>query len=261
MKHMARNRDPMTADRWLFNMTTKLRPVFRRAGYELPGNIECHCGFTRSRNAAGEAHYTGDGQKPPRRLAKLMANVHPDERKPYLIMIDTGVTDSFDAAATLTHELIHIAVGHEASHKIPFQDTCRQLGLVMTSKKGRTEIDDNPTTYVWHNHPQRGANTPADNDPPRLSPQGVELRRLLTEFIKDLGEYPHKHAVKRPPPKPRMKSRKSLKFKCPQCPWVVTIGPKALHLNGEYCVPPCGNPKCENYRGACETKDDFLSEI
>jgi hypothetical protein len=249
---MARNRDPMTADRWLYNMTTKLRPVFRRAGYDLPGNIEVHCGATWSKRAAGEVINSGKGQQAPRPLAKLTADIHPDERRPYMIQIDLAVTDSFEAAQILVHELAHVAVGLDADHNTPFQDCCRKLGLVMTTKTGRTEIDDNPKTHVWFNHPRRGSNTPPDNDPPQLSPRGVELRRLLTAFIKDLGEYPHKHAVKRPPPKPRRERHGVVKFKCPKCPWVVTIGVTALNLNYEYCVPLCGNPRCVDYGSECE---------
>src|SRR4051794_34136239 len=97
-----KNRDRMTPDKWLYNIATKLRPWFREAGYVLPGNIEFRCGFTKSRNALGQYWPTGEGQKAPRPLANLTADLHPDERRPYYIFIDPSVTDSVEAAAVLT---------------------------------------------------------------------------------------------------------------------------------------------------------------
>src|ERR1044071_8135036 len=71
----------MTADRWLFNMATKLRPWLRENGYDdLPGNVEYSCGFTRSKHAAAAFYFTGarGPAAPPRPADQSQDNRPPD---------------------------------------------------------------------------------------------------------------------------------------------------------------------------------------
>jgi hypothetical protein len=246
----------MTAEHWLHLFQQNLRPRFREAGYPLPGNVEIHCGYPKSKRALGEFHRNAAAMK-RRPLARLTATPAPTPEAPpaaHHLFILPDLDDSRDVAAVLVHELIHAAMPASVNHQRPYQDACRALGLVMIDQKGATMIDDQPDKYVWFNHPRRGAYTHPDNDPPRLSPNGLRLREFLNSVIKRLGPYPHKAIHSRVIASGGAgmgasdSKAKFIRFKCPECRWRVRIGPLSLSLG----MPRCGNEDCENFGEPCE---------
>lgn len=104
-----------TREQWLNAFVKGARPVFKRAGYELPANIRCTVGFTSSGQrgkAIGEVHdarASGDGH--------------------FEIFIKPSLGDASRQADVLTHELVHVAVGLDKKHGREFQVAMKAVGL------------------------------------------------------------------------------------------------------------------------------------
>lgn len=104
-----------TREEWLHAFTDAARPIFKKAGYDVPNNVRLSVGFTskgaRSKRI-GECwsdECSGDGA--------------------FEIFITPNMGDAARIADILTHELIHATVGLEAGHKKPFKDCMIAIGL------------------------------------------------------------------------------------------------------------------------------------
>ena len=116
-----------TREQALNQLTTKLRPVFKKAGFPLPANIRMACSFTghgaRSR-AIGQCWATTESK---------------DEHFEIMIspVLDTWIHEGegTDAKApqgvamVLAHELGHVAVGIEEGHGPEFKRCMTALGI------------------------------------------------------------------------------------------------------------------------------------
>jgi hypothetical protein len=203
---MARRRhnvERMTPDRWLYDLHAMLRPWFKDAGYPIPPNMALRCGFPKGRK---------DGQC-WRPTAGGAGDVHTIFVTPY---IDAPM----EVAAVVAHEIIHTVTPGE--HGGAFKIACEAIGLVMTSRKGRTEIDD-------------GSKTPDGLG----SPKGKALADHLEKLTTHLGPYPHK-ALPRPRQKIRAKTEKWVLLECPDC----AVQVRLREADAEEFPPICPRPDC-----------------
>ncbi len=118
------------------------------------------------------------------------------------IFINPTVSDSLEALAILTHELVHAAVGCEEGHRGKFRPTAMELGL-----EGKmTETTAGETLLV-------------------------RLREIVTE----LGEYPH---AKITPKDVKTQGTRMLKLLCGNCGYLARTSQKWLDMGTPTC--PCG---------------------
>jgi hypothetical protein len=100
---------------WLLDLTNKLRPMFKRAGFKLPTTIKLSCGWPSSRPLSESKRRIGECWIP--------RGGHPH------IFISPSLIKPFEVADCLTHELVHAAVGTKCGHKGPFIDCMKAVGL------------------------------------------------------------------------------------------------------------------------------------
>jgi hypothetical protein len=198
-----RNVERMTPDRWLYDLHSMLRPWFSDAGYPIPASMALRCGYPKHKRADGQCFRdTADGAD----------DVHTIFIAPYL-------DDPMEVAAVVVHELIHSVT--PGWHGKEFKRACEAIGLVMTSRKGRTEIAD-------------GSMAPG-------SPKGKALREHLEKLTTHLGPYPHK-ALPRPRQKIRAKPEKWLLLECRNCGLQVRL----READTEEFTARCPRPDCLN---------------
>jgi hypothetical protein len=189
----------------------KVAPWYEKAGYPLP-RIRIGIGFPstgRKGKAIGESWpsmYSAD------KTSEIF--VHP------------GRADSIDVAATVVHELVHSAIGHDKKHGPVFKLVAHKMGL---AGKMRSTV-------------------PSD-----------ELKEKLAKIIEDIGPFPHAAldtitgvSSRGPKQKNRM-----IKASCPECEYIIRASKSCLQIG----IPPCPNPDCSlSYLNADEAVP-MLAEI
>lgn len=105
-----------TREAWLNEFTRRARPVFKKAGYDIPTNVRVSVGFT-SRGAKSN------------RIGECWSNICSEDGV-FEIFITPAIGDASRIADIHTHELIHATVGLEAGHKKPFVDCMKAVGLI-----------------------------------------------------------------------------------------------------------------------------------
>lgn len=123
-----------TREEWLAAFIENARPVFIAAGVPIPERLRVGVGFAfASRKAIGQC-WTDEASSDAH-FETIVSPVH-----------DTGVA----AADTLTHELVHAAVGTRHGHKRPFQALCEKVGLRKLGGKWECAGGEgNPAWHAW----------------------------------------------------------------------------------------------------------------
>jgi hypothetical protein len=177
----------MTREDWMNNFVSEFRPVFDAAGFPLPAKIRVTCGFpsTKARSltrAVGECWSD-----------KASSDSH------FEILISPVVSEPFEVAGILVHELCH-AANDGAGHKGRFVLAARKLLL-----------EGKPTSTVI----------------------GTAFRTTFGELIDSLGDYPHAtlnvNATK------VTQTTRMLKASCPCCGYTVRLSKKWADLG----LPDC----------------------
>lgn len=187
----AQLRVAMTREAWLGELVELLRPLFAAVHAELPRHVRVSCGWpsvggTRSsKRVVGEAWST-----------RASADGHAE------VFVSPVLAKGVDVAGVLVHELVHVAVGHDAGHGPLFARAAKALGLEgkMTS------------TVV-----------------------GAKLGALLATMVHQLGAYPHGAMSATERNKPKQGTR-MLKVECPACGCIVRMTAKWL---GSVGTPTC----------------------
>lgn len=109
-----------TREEWLNTMATALRPVFAEVGTPIPEKVRVSCGWPHTRSLA-----SGKGV---RRVGECWdAKLSKDNT--FEIFISPVLMDTKEVAGTLTHELVHAAVGLQAGHGPEFKKLALAVGL------------------------------------------------------------------------------------------------------------------------------------
>ena len=123
------------------------------------------------------------------------------------IFIHPSIAESNRVVDILIHELCHAVVGIEAGHKTPFKLCAEAVGL--TGKMTATIA------------------TP-------------ELNEQITEWVSDMGEYPHAPLVQSGIKK---QSTRMIKCVCSRCDYQVYTSKKWIEVS----IPVCPDVDCEAY--------------
>ena len=182
----------MNREEFLTKAVSELRGVFTKKGLELPQNIVVSCGW------------------PSQSIGKVIGECWSNDQS------DGGVFEIFisprlsvisgaeGVLATLTHELLHVSVGTEYGHKVPFKKAMKKIGL-----EGK----------------------------PSASHAGDDLIADLDIIAGVLGEYPHKTLNLKP--KLQKTGVKTLtKMCCPkdECDYIIMVKTRLIEEKG---VPKC----------------------
>lgn len=182
----------MNREQWLAALITELRGIFTVHGHPLPERIRPTCGFpsskARSRHKAIGEHWS--------------ARASDDDT--HEVSVSPVVSDSYEVAGILTHELCHAATDGDG-HRGRFPDLARKLWL-----------EGKPTSA--------GA--------------GTLFRENFREIIESLGEYPH--APLNVNKVAKVQSTRMLKASCP-CGYTVRLSQKWADI-GLPCCPVDGEP-------------------
>lgn len=116
-----------TREQWLNAFMTAAKPEFERVGYPIPDKVRLSVGFT-SHGAKGN------------RIGECWSSESSEDGYFEIFLKPTIVSDS-RIADILTHELVHAAVGLDASHGAKFKKCATALGLTgkMTSTTASSE--------------------------------------------------------------------------------------------------------------------------
>ena len=107
----------MNREEWLNKAVVELSNLFNRKGLELPTNISVSCGW------------------PSKAIAKSVGECWSNDQSDggvFEVFISPRlciVASSMGVLSTLVHELLHISIGIEHSHKKPFQKAMKIIGL------------------------------------------------------------------------------------------------------------------------------------
>jgi len=184
----------MNREEWLNKAVVELSNLFNRKGLELPTNISVSCGW------------------PSKAIAKSVGECWSNDQSDggvFEVFISPRlciVASSMGVLSTLVHELLHISIGIEHSHKKPFQKAMKIIGL--EGKATSTEA-------------------------------GPDLLTELEAIAKTLGEYPHKslNLKGKPVNKP---IKKTLKACCPECDYVIQVKRTLFEEKGAPICPVHG---------------------
>lgn len=121
------------------------------------------------------------------------------------IIISIWLDDPTKVLGVLIHEVIHVTVGIEAGHKKPFVDCMKLVGL---------------------------------NGKPTATGETEELVAKLTEWVKDLGPYPHARLEGSNGQKKQ--GTRMLKLECSNCGCKVRTTAKWIDEHGPEWPCPCG---------------------
>jgi len=106
-----------TREQYLMAAIELLRPLFKRAGYNIPA-VRVSVGWPSTRPLSAKSRCVGecwDKSAASDKVAQIFIS-------PYL-------GDAFDAVDTLIHELVHAVLGHEAGHGPVFKKLALAIGL------------------------------------------------------------------------------------------------------------------------------------
>ena len=137
----------MNRETYLNKAITQFRPMFKSVGAPLPANIRVTCGFP-SKSA---------GRSSKQRIGECWSERASGD-KTIEVIISMVLDDPIKVLGTLSHELVHAAVGLECGHKGAFKTIATKIGH--TGKMTTTEC-------------------------------GAELTAKLEKMSAKLGTYPH----------------------------------------------------------------------
>lgn len=188
----------MNREDWLSECVRKLRPHFEAAGFPLPERIRVSCSWPSKSGLAPKKKRIGECWS-----AECSGGEH------FETFISPVLKDPVAVGATVTHELVHVAVGLAEKHRGNFRKCAKAVGL-----EGKMTA----TTA------------------------GEELRKLLTAIADEIGPYPHaelKHS--NAPPK---QTTRMLKVECTECgcivrmtqKWLDEVGPPTCACGGVMCL-------------------------
>src|SRR5579862_3537206 len=106
-----------TREQYLMVATELLRPVFKRAGQELPA-VRVSVGWPSSHPLSATSRAVGECWDKSAATDKVAQ-----------IFISPYLGDAYDAVDTLAHELVHAVLGHEAGHGPVFKKLALAIGL------------------------------------------------------------------------------------------------------------------------------------
>lgn len=182
----------MNREEWLTNAVSELRVLFTNRGLELPQNIVVSCGW------------------PSQSIGKAVGECWSND------LSDGGVFEVFisprlsvvsgtdGVLSVIVHELLHVSVGVEYGHKVPFKKAMKKIGL-----EGK----------------------------PSASHAGDDLNVDLGIIASTLGEYPHKKLNLKV--KLQKTGVKTLtKMRCPKddCDYIIMVKTRLIEEKG---VPKC----------------------
>jgi len=104
---------------WLASATRKLgKTFFADNGLELPGKLQCSCGFPKARGGKAIGQCWNPATSADGTTQMFISPT-----------LGNDVVSPQGVLPTLLHELIHACVGTEAGHKGPFKKLMKQFGL------------------------------------------------------------------------------------------------------------------------------------
>ena len=163
---------PRTREAWLMRYANAIRPIFEAAGARWPEKIRFSTGWPGG--GRGGKKRIGEYQPP-----EASANGHGE------VFISPVLDDGFQAADTLTHELVHACLPIKAGHGPEFKKLATTIGLVGKMKEA-------------------GA--------------GPELAARIRAIIDGIGPYPHAElGTGEAADKPKKQVSRQLKVMCPAC--------------------------------------------
>lgn len=107
-----------TREKWLLQLTERLRLMFEDIGFKLPEKIRASCGFPSKGALATKA----------RRIGECWSDDKSEDQH-YETFVSPLLSDVAEVAATQVHELCHAAVGVKCGHKKPFTKVAKAIGL------------------------------------------------------------------------------------------------------------------------------------
>lgn len=171
-----------TREGWLGKAIQVMRPWFPEVEIpEIPEKVRVSCGWPSQRALSEKKRRIGECWS---------ATLSGDQTSE--IFISPYLGDPIEVLGTLTHELIHAAVGVRAGHRKPFSRAAKAIGL------------EKPWT----------ATKPGD-----------DLTERLQEVAKELGPYPHDRlaGMECEFKNPKKQSTRLLKAICPECGYTVRV--------------------------------------
>jgi len=186
---------------------------FIEAGYEVPANIRCTCGFPAKHALARKHQRVGECWAPTASMDNTIEiSVSPVLSKPMRVL------------DVLIHEVVHAVVGLEHGHRAPFSQCAKKVGL-LAPWVGTSASDDLKITMAgWIKalgpYPHAALVTKYAIDPDTGKPD-------LTKPLKDRSS--------NPPQSTRM-----LKFQCDACGCIIRTTRKwTMTVTGLLCG--CGH--------------------
>lgn len=107
-----------TREEWLLRVTDALRPVFEKAGGEIPEKVRATCGWPSTRALSSKNKRIGECWS---------AGQSADETRE--VFVSPALSDPVRVAGVLAHELVHAALPDGTGHKAPFKRLATAIGL------------------------------------------------------------------------------------------------------------------------------------
>jgi predicted RNA-binding Zn-ribbon protein involved in translation (DUF1610 family) len=184
-----------TREEWLQAFIDAARPRFTEVNASIPPNVRVAVGFT-SKGFKGT------------RIGECWSDVASDDGH-FEIFLKPTLNDTALICATLTHELIHAAVGLDKGHKGPFARVAVSLGL-----GGRmTATEAQEAWYTW-----------------------------ALPIINELGPMPYGKITGGISSARKKQTTALLKYECPMCGFLARI--TAKHTQG-LAYLRCPSPDCD----------------
>lgn len=112
-KQLSATRTEKTREAWLLEAVEKLKPVFKRQGFDVP-KVQVSCGFTSS----GKNRHAGEC------WSKMATNAAINE-----IYISPKYDDAIQVMDILVHELVHAVDNCQHKHGKEFKEIALAVGL------------------------------------------------------------------------------------------------------------------------------------
>lgn len=110
---------PTNREDWLLRAAVLIHDEILSPVYQGPLQVQISCGWPSTR-ALSSKH---------RRLAECWRPEACADKKTHHVFVSPGLANVVEVLETLTHELIHALVGHDAGHKGTFKTVARAVGL------------------------------------------------------------------------------------------------------------------------------------
>jgi len=185
---------------WLLDLIERMRPLFSLHDHELPDKIRVTCGFPSRRPLNGVKN----------QCVGQVWEATSSKDAHYEVMVSPILDDTMRVAATVAHELVHVAVGLEHDHKTPFKRLAKAIGL--EGKMTATQA-------------------------------GPEFIEWVLPVLEGVGPYPHAALDARGKSSgPKKQTTRLLKIQCPMCEYSVRITRKWLDEVGPPACPTHTDP-------------------